>query len=89
MVDGMLVCEVWDSLVRPLIEPFDLDCLTALTEDMLLDWPTALSVERDIGDATHYVVAQPLVEPVAGLPARRRAPRGRRRGGGGEPRGGA
>ena len=59
MVDGMLVCEVWDSLVRPLIEPFDLDCLTALTEDMLLDWPTALSVERDIGDATHYVVVNP------------------------------
>ena len=59
IIDGMLVCEVWDSLVRPLVEPYDIDCLTSITEDVVLDWPTALTVQRDIGLATHYVVVNP------------------------------
>ena len=58
-IDGMLVCEVFDCLVRPLVEPYDIDNLTSLTEDLLEDFPTALSIEKDVGHATHFIVCNP------------------------------
>ena len=56
-LESTRVCEVWEMLVSPVVEPFDFGSLTEITQDVLDDLPVGLlNVAKDIGPATHFVV---------------------------------
>ena len=53
---SIAISQVWNQLVRPIVEPLGFTSLVELTDDVLFDAPTGLSVMQDVGAATHFVV---------------------------------